>query len=139
MFSQIGETQNVDTYCLKHVFFKKGMLKQKQKTPAASPKRRKWGLGLPIHIKYQLILINIIYYIILVLNRTLYINYIEFPSRIRLFPIDWPKPMAWAIHGTHGHETKAQDLQGQGPSLGHQETINRPSIGKIPISLGNSV
>ena len=65
-------------------FFKKAYLKKK--TPAASLKRRKHGLGLPIHIKYQPILLNIGYYVILVLNRLLYINYIEFPSRIRDFP-----------------------------------------------------
>ena len=58
----------------------------KKKTPAASLKRCKHGLGLPIHIKYQLILINIRYYMVLVLNKLLYINYIEFPSRIRNFP-----------------------------------------------------
>ena len=57
-----------------------------KKMPAASLKRREQLLGLPIHIKYQLILIYMKYYIILVLNTLLYINYIEFPSRIRIFP-----------------------------------------------------
>ena len=47
------------------------------KSACVKPGRRKWGLGIPIHIKYQLILINIEYYITLVLNRTLYINYID--------------------------------------------------------------
>ena len=68
-------------------FFKKACIHETKKTPAASLKRRKHGLGLPIHIKYQLILIDIGYYIILVLNRILFINYIEFPSRIGDFPI----------------------------------------------------
>ena len=45
-------------------FFKKACLKNK-KTPAASLKRRKHGLGLPIHIKKVPILLNIRYYIIL--------------------------------------------------------------------------
>ena len=57
----------------KHTLFSKGAcLNTKQKVPAASLKRRKHGLGLPIHIKYKLILLNIAYYIILVLNRLLY-------------------------------------------------------------------
>ena len=56
-----------------------------KKTPAASLKRRKHGLGLPIHIKKVSILLDIRYYIILVLNRLLYINYIQFPSRIRMY------------------------------------------------------
>ena len=54
--------------------------------PAASLKRRKHGLGLPIHIKKVPILLKIRYYIILVLNSLLYIHYIQFPSRIRDFP-----------------------------------------------------
>ena len=70
-------------------FSKGACLKQKEKTPAASLKRRKHGLGLPIHIKYQPILINVGYHIILVLNSLLYINYIKFPIRIRDFPIDF--------------------------------------------------
>ena len=57
----------------KHTLFQKGM--SKNKTPAASLKRRKCGLGLPIHIKYQLILLNIWFYMILVSHRSLYINY----------------------------------------------------------------
>ena len=61
------------------------MSKQKQ-APAASLKRRKPLLGLPIHIIKVSILLNIGYYRILVLNRLLYINYIEFPSRKRNFP-----------------------------------------------------
>ena len=61
-------------------------MSDKKKAPAASLKRRKHGLGLPIHIKVLLILGNIRYYIILVLNRLLYTNYIEFPRRIRDFP-----------------------------------------------------
>ena len=65
----------------RHVVFQK-----KEKEPAASLKRRKHGLGLPIHIKYQLILSNVRYYIILVIDMLLYINYIDFPSRIRDFP-----------------------------------------------------
>ena len=65
-------------------------MSKKEKVPAASLKRHKHRLGLPIHIKYQLILLNIGYYIILVLNSLLYINYIEFPSGIRDFPSDFP-------------------------------------------------
>ena len=48
----------------KRTFTKKGL--SKENTPAVSLKRREWGLGLPIHIKYQLISINIGYYMILV-------------------------------------------------------------------------
>ena len=75
------------------VFFKKACCKN-QKTPAASLKRRKHGLGLPIHIKYQPILLNIRYYIILVLNSLLYIHYFQFPIIIRDFPSDFPKKLA---------------------------------------------
>ena len=49
--------------------------KAKNKTPEASLKRRKWGWGLPIHIKRPLILLNIGYYIILVLN-SYYISFL---------------------------------------------------------------
>ena len=65
------------------MYFSKGAcLKNKKQKPAASLKRRNNGLGLPIHIKKLSVLLNIGYYIILVLNSVLYINYIEFPSRI---------------------------------------------------------
>ena len=37
---------------------KRHILVQKRKNPAASPKRRKWGLGISIHIKMKFILIN---------------------------------------------------------------------------------
>ena len=58
--------------------FKRRMSEQQQnKVPAASLKRRKHGLGLPIHIKKVSILLNIGYYVILVLNSLLYINYID--------------------------------------------------------------
>ena len=53
------------------------MSNKKEKVHAASLKRRKWGLGFPIHIQILLILINIGYYIILVLNKLLNINYID--------------------------------------------------------------
>ena len=56
------------------------MSKTKTKTPAASLKRRKVLLGLPIHIKYQLIVLDIYFYIILVLNRLFYVNYTKFPN-----------------------------------------------------------
>ena len=49
----------------RHVVFK-------NKAHAASLKSRKHGLGLPIHIKMLVILINIGYYTILVLNMALY-------------------------------------------------------------------
>ena len=68
----------------KHTFFQKGM--SKNKTPEASLKRRTHGLGLPIHIKKVSILMNIGYYIIMVLNMLSYINYIKFPSGIAIFP-----------------------------------------------------
>ena len=60
----------------KTVILKKGVSVNKQKVPAASLQRRKWGLGLPIHIKMLSILSNILYYIIFVINRVLYTNYI---------------------------------------------------------------
>ena len=47
------------------------------------------GLGLPIHIKYQLILWNIRYYIISVLNMILYTNYIG--CLLQPWPIDKDK------------------------------------------------
>ena len=52
------------------------VVSQKNKRPAASLKHRKWDLGLPIHVEMSLILNNIDYYTILVLNRVLYIAYI---------------------------------------------------------------
>ena len=76
------------TKTVKHMSFSKGAcLKTTNKVPAASLKRRKHGLGLPIHIKKVSLLLNIRYYIILVLNSLLYIHYIEFPIRIRDFPV----------------------------------------------------
>ena len=57
-------------------------MSKNKKMSAASLKRRKHGLGVPIHIKYRLVLTNIGYSIILVLNMPLYINYIEVPSGI---------------------------------------------------------
>ena len=48
----------------------------KQKAPAASLERRKWGLDVQIHMKMILVLIDIRYYTLLVLNSALYINYI---------------------------------------------------------------
>ena len=60
------------------LFFKKKRLRP--------PERRNKLLGLPIHIQIQLISLNIGYYIILVLNRVLYRNYIEVPSGIAIFP-----------------------------------------------------
>ena len=65
------------------------MSNTKRKTPAASLKGRKHGLGLPIHIKKISILLNIEYYIILVFNRLLYIHYMKFPIIIRDFPSDF--------------------------------------------------
>ena len=62
------------------------MSKKEKKTSAASSKRRKHGLGLPIHMKMLLIFINIRYYIILVSNRVFYVNYIEFSSGIAICP-----------------------------------------------------
>ena len=47
------------------------------RAPAASLKRRKWGLGIPIHIKSQFILNSIGYYTLLVLNWVLYMKYIS--------------------------------------------------------------
>ena len=67
-------------------FSKRHVVFQNKKVPAASLKRRKHALGLPIHINKGSIVLNIRYYIIWVLNRLLYINYIEFPNRIRDFP-----------------------------------------------------
>ena len=62
------------------------MSKKENKTPAASLKRRKHVLGLPIHIKKVSILIKHIgFYRILVLNSLIYIHDIQFPSRIRDF------------------------------------------------------
>ena len=52
------------------------MPKTKRKTPAASLKRRNKLLGLPIHIKKVPILLNIGYYIILVLNKY-YISFVK--------------------------------------------------------------
>ena len=48
------------------------MFKNKRQPPAASLKRRKHGLGSPIHIQMLFILINIDQYTIVVSNRTLY-------------------------------------------------------------------
>ena len=70
------------TTCL----FQKAHVYKKKKAPAASPKRRNNGLGLPIHIKKVPILLNIRYYIILPIYSLLYIHYIQFPIRIRDFP-----------------------------------------------------
>ena len=50
--------------------------RQKKKPPASSLKRRKWGLGIPIHMRIWFIFINIDCYTLLVLNSALYINYI---------------------------------------------------------------
>ena len=50
---------------VKNMSFSKGACLKKQKTPAASLKRRNNGLGLPIHIKKLPILLDIRYYIIL--------------------------------------------------------------------------
>ena len=85
----------------------------KKKTPAASLKRRKHGLGLPIHIKKVPILLNIGCYIILALNYLyilpIYITYIlpvilnsravfgfcagptSSPARLSLCASVWPK------------------------------------------------
>ena len=84
------------TKTVKNMSFSKGACLNKQKTPAASLKRRKHGLGLPIHIKKVSILINIRYYIILVLNSLLLIHYIKFPIRIRDFPSDFAL-VEWCI------------------------------------------
>ena len=48
-------------------------------------------MGLPIHIKIPLILLNIRYYIILVLNNLLYINYINYSLYlwVSLYCCDW--------------------------------------------------
>ena len=55
--------------------------------PAACLKRRKWSLGLPIHIKMCLIQLNN-EYLELVLNELfIMVYYIEFPSRMSGFPI----------------------------------------------------
>ena len=74
------------TKTVKHMSFSKGACLKKKKVPAASLKRRKHGLGLPIHVKKVPIVLNIIYYIILLLNSLLYIHYIQFSIRIRDFP-----------------------------------------------------
>ena len=74
---------------LKTCLFQKAHVNKKKQAPAASLKRSNNGLGLPIHIKKVPILLNIRYYIILVLNSLLYINYIKFPIRIRDFPNDF--------------------------------------------------
>ena len=47
------------------------MPKQKKKVPAASLKRRKWGLGLPIHINMLFIVMNMSFMLI---NICEYIN-----------------------------------------------------------------
>ena len=60
----------------KNTFLPKGVFVFKKKTPAASLKRRKCCLGLPIHTKLLLILRNIRSCTILVLNEALYIDYI---------------------------------------------------------------
>ena len=44
--------------------------------PAASLKCRRWGLGIPMHLKMSFILSNIDQYILLVLNMILYADYI---------------------------------------------------------------
>ena len=68
------------------------MSTKKKKKPAARLKRRKHGLGLPIHIKKVSILLNIRYYIILpiyIYITYIYYLYIKFPIRIRDFPSDF--------------------------------------------------
>ena len=66
------------TKTVKNLSFSKGtcLNTKKQKTPAASLKRRKHELGLPIHIKKVPILLNIRYYIILPIY-SLYISIIS--------------------------------------------------------------
>ena len=76
------------TKTVKNMSFSKGACLQKKKKPAARLKRRKHGLGLPIHIKKVSILLNIRYYIILPIY--IYYLYIQFPIRIRDFPNDLP-------------------------------------------------
>ena len=60
------------TKTVKNRSFSKGACLKTKKEPAASLKRRKHGLGLPIHMKKVSILINIRYYIVLVLYKVLY-------------------------------------------------------------------
>ena len=44
-----------------HLFQKKTCRFIEKRTPAAGPKRRKWGLGLPKHITMLLILTNLLF------------------------------------------------------------------------------
>ena len=56
------------------------MVLNKRKAPAANLKRRKWGLGLPIHIKMLRTLSNIDYQPILVSSRALRIGQLYCPA-----------------------------------------------------------
>ena len=74
MFSQIGKNTKYWQIFAKIVISTRACRFSKNKAPAASLKRRKWGLGLPIHAKMSWILVNLLYYTILVLNNILYSN-----------------------------------------------------------------
>ena len=95
----------------------------------ASPKRRKWGLGLLIHIKMLLVLINIGYITLVVLSRVLYIYQLYCPVYCHLWiaysfpmPVQWAKALPWATpepvtrsRGAAWTSTRSQDCR----LLGH--------------------
>ena len=73
VFSKIGKHSTHWQTLPKTYIYQKGMwfFKNGQLTFAASLKRRKWGLGLPIHIQVLSVFIGIDYWPILVLDKCL--------------------------------------------------------------------
>ena len=72
-----------------------------QKTPAASMKRRKWGLGVSKHIQMLSILTRIGYCTILVLNRVLFTGYRLCRRPLRL---ESPRTRCLELHvALHGY------------------------------------